>query len=146
MKSLSLIILVLLITIFLGMTFKGGNISNIEQGAQTGAAEEVTGNIDIGELLIDPAKYEGVEVLLAGEVLSDPVYIGEKTYIEMQDATGRIFVEIEGFMGPPLVENGDTIKVTGAVRIDPSYGGPHGGEHSDLPSYIIEATEVVQVS
>jgi hypothetical protein len=146
MKPLYLIILVLLITIFLGTAFNGGNMSDIEEEVQTGVDVEVSGNIDIGELLIDPARYEGVEVLIVGEVQSDPVYIGEKTYMELQDATGRIFVETEGFMGPPIVETGNTIKVTGAVRIDPSYGGPQGGEHSNLPSYIFEATKVETVS
>lgn len=145
MKSLYLIILVLVITIFLGTTFNGWNIPNTEQEVQTREVEEVEGNIDIGELLINPSKYEGIDVLIAGVVLSDPVYIGKKTYIEMRDETGRIFVETEGFMGPPIVETGNTIKVTGAVRIDPAYGGPQGGEHSSLPFYIIVATEVETV-
>lgn len=105
----------------------------------------VKNKVDIGELAENPVKYGGRDVQVTGSVPSDPVYIGEKTYIEIEDFTGRIIVEKEGFMGPPLVESGDTITVTGTVRINPSFGGPHGAEHAGLPSYILEAAEIEHV-
>jgi hypothetical protein len=102
--------------------------------------------IDIGEIVENPVKYVERDIQVTGIVMSDPVYIGEKTYIEIQDATGTIIVEKNGFMGPPLAEKDDTITVTGSVIINPGFGGPHRGEHSGMPSYIIEAEEIEHIS
>jgi hypothetical protein len=101
--------------------------------------------IDIGEIVENPVKYAEREVQVTGIVMSAPVYIGEKTYIEIQDATGTIIVEREGFMGPPLAEKDDTLTVTGTVLINPTFGGPHGGEHAGMPSYILKAEEIEHV-
>lgn len=102
--------------------------------------------IDIGEIVENPVKYAEREVQVTGIVMSAPVYIGEKTYIEIQDATGTIIVEREGFMGPPLAEKNDTLTVTGTVLINPTFGGPHGGGHAGMPSYILRAEEIEHVS
>lgn len=130
------------------MISSGTVVGNLKSAVDE-AAREITGlvkkRIDIAEISGNPIGYSGREVQVIGTVLSDPVYIGEKTYIEMQDATGTIVIEKEGFLGPPVVETGDTIKVTGVVRLNPDYGGPRG-QHSNLPAYIIEATRIEQVS
>jgi len=103
-------------------------------------------NPDIGDIVENPVKYAQRDIQVTGIIMSDPVYIGEKTYIELQDATGTIIVEKAGFMGPPLAEKEDTITVTGSVTLNPGFGGPHGGDHSGMPSYIIEASEIEHVS
>ena len=122
-----------------------GHLRTSVDGARAEIEALVKMKMDIGEIAGNPAKYWERDVQVTGTVLSDPIYIGEKTYIEMRDATGTIVVEKGGFMGPPLVEKGDTITVTGSVSINPSFGGPQGGVHSGMPSYIIEATKIEHV-
>jgi putative cell wall-binding protein len=119
-----------------------GYLRNIVTEEMDGSTGPIT---DIVEISVNPFKYHGTKIKVKGEVQSDPVYIDKKTYIELQDKTGRIFVEKEGFAGPPVVNRGDSIEVTGSVKISPSYGGSHGTEHENLPTYIIEAEEIGQV-
>jgi hypothetical protein len=122
-----------------------GHLRTYVDGARAEIEALVKLKIDIGEISENPVKYGGRDVQVTGIVLSDPIYIGEKTYIEMRDATGTIVVQKGGFMGPPLVKKDDTITVTGSVSINPSFGVPQGGVHSGMPTYVIEAAEIEHV-
>lgn len=122
-----------------------GHLRTSVDGARAEIEALVKMKMDIVEIAEDPVKYGERDIQVTGIVLSDPIYIGEKTYIEMRDATGTIVVQKSGFMGPPLVKKDDTITVTGSVSINPSFGGAHGGVHSGMPSYILEATKIEHV-
>jgi hypothetical protein len=106
-------------------------IGGIVAGLLAGAAS-VAGAVTIGQVLADPATYDGQSVTISGTVLV-AIPVGSESGYDLQDGSGKISVVSR--TGPPA--NGP-LSITGTVHAVPDDEALSG----QLPPFIVETSRL----
>ncbi|MCX6689992.1 MAG: hypothetical protein NTZ39_09950 [Methanoregula sp.] len=82
--------------------------------AGTPSAPVSTGSVSIGEIVKDPAAYEGKEVVMKGKITNE---CGSGCWFMLEDGTGLIYVDLapNNFAIPQL--QGATVVVKGVIHV-----------------------------